>query len=153
MWAEAIVECDRYLALPRADWANERCYAYRVKGRCYAELWDLQSAELAFHRAAGEAPNTREPWCELAMLMYRQDRWAECYAFAWRTLQVTDRELVYTVDPEVWGAKPHDLAAIAAHKLGLKEVAIEQGQLAVEKAPDDERLQKNLDFYRGSVLC
>lgn len=150
-WQESIDACEAYLKLPRAVWANERCYAYRVVGRCYSELHDAQNAERAFHLAASEAPNTREPWCELAMLMYRQHRWAECFAYAMRTLQITNRLMVYTVDPEVWGAQPHDLASIAAWHLGLKTVSIEQAQLAVEKAPLDQRLQQNLRFVRGEL--
>jgi glycosyltransferase involved in cell wall biosynthesis len=152
-WAQTIKECDRYLKLPGATWPNERCYAYRVKGRAYAELGDFRQAELAFYQAASEAPDTREPWCELAMLMYQQERWPETLAFALRTLKITDKELVYTVDPEVWGAKPHDLVAIAAWKLGLEKTAVEQGTLAVEKAPDDERLRANLSFYKKEVPC
>jgi len=150
-WQEAVDACKSYLALPRATWMNERCYAYRVMGRCYNEIGDLTEAEKAFHAAAGEAPNTREPWCELAMLMYRQCRWAECFAYAMRALQITDREMVYTVDPEVWGAQPHDLASIAAWHLGLNSVSVEQAKLAVEKAPDDDRLLQNLRFVMGDL--
>jgi len=76
--------------------------------------------------------------------MYRQSRWPESYAAAMRALAIRDRELVYTCDPEVWGAQPHDLASIAAWHLGLQESAIEQARLAVEKSPDDLRLRANL---------
>jgi glycosyltransferase involved in cell wall biosynthesis len=145
-WEDSIKECDRYLALPRADWPNERCYAYRVKGRCFSELGNLVDAEKAFMMAAFEAPNTREPWCELAMLYYRQQRWSECFAMAMRTLQIQHRELVYTVDPAVWGAQPHDLASISAWHLGLKSVSVAQAQLALDKEPDNVRLQENLRF-------
>ena len=43
-WQEAITECERYLALPGANWPNERCYAYRVISRCYDALgdWTMQ---------------------------------------------------------------------------------------------------------------
>lgn len=152
MWAEAVKECDRYLALPRANWANERCYALRVKGRCLAELGMWHKAELAFYQAAAEAPGTREPWCELALLMYTRQRWAECLAFALRTLDIPEsaRELVYTVDPEVWGSKPHDLAAIAAWAMGFKDLARQQGRLAVEKAPHDLRIAANAKLYEGA---
>jgi len=145
-WKEAIDACNTYLKLPRADWPNERCYAYRVMGRCYAELGDQWNAERSFQMAAYEAPNTREPWCELAMLMYRQQRWEECFAATKRALRITNREMVYTVDPEVWGAQPHDLASISAWHLGLKDVAIQQAKIAVELAPNDLRLRANLDF-------
>ena len=87
-WRESIAACESYLKLPRATWMNERCYAYRVMGRCYNELSEPWNAEKAFQMAASEAPNTREPWCELAGLMYRQSRWEECFAYAMRALRI-----------------------------------------------------------------
>ena len=149
MWQQAIDACNRYLALPGATWCNERCYAYRVMGRCYAELGNIEAAEKAFHNAAGEAPNTREPWCELAMLMYRQTRWEECFAYAMRALKIVNRDLVYTCDPAVWGAQPHDLAAVSAWHLGLKDIAKEQGKLALDLEPENDRLRENLSWFSG----
>jgi hypothetical protein len=61
-------------------------------------------------------------------------------------LKIVDREKVYTCDPEVWGSPPHDLASIAAWHLGLKDISIEQARLAVEKEPENERLQANFAF-------
>jgi glycosyltransferase involved in cell wall biosynthesis len=143
-WQESIAACKRYLNLPGATWCNERCYAYRVIGRCWVELGNFVEAEKAFLLAASEAPNTREPWCELSTLMYKQSRWEESLVYALRALRIVDREMVYTVDPHVWGAQPHDLACIAAWNLGMTDKAAEQAKLAVEKEPDNERLQKNL---------
>ena len=151
-WQESIDACKNYLALPRATWQNERCYAYRVMGRCYSELGNVFEAEKAFQMAASEAPNTREPWCELSLLMYRQSRWEECFAYAMRTLRITDRAMVYTCDPAVWGSQAHDLAAISAWRLGLKNVAREQGQIAADLEPEDARLRANLCYYLGELL-
>lgn len=148
-WQQSINACKKYLELPRATWPNERCYAYRVMGRCYNELGNWEEAEKAFQMAASESPNTREPWCELAMLNYRLARWEECFAFAIRALRITDRLKVYTVDPEVWGAQPHDLAAIAAWNLGLKDLALEQAKIALSHSPDDKRLQDNVKWMSG----
>ena len=145
-WADAIAECKRYLALPGATWANERCYAMRVMSRCYAELSDFEQALNWARRAVAEAPGTREPWCEVAMLAYRYGRWTECYGAATSALAITDRELVYTCDPEVWGPQPHDLAAIAAWHLGMHEKAVEHARAALALAPDDARLQANLNM-------
>lgn len=147
LWQQSIDECNRYLALPGADWANERCYAYRVMARCYNEMGDWDNAIKSARMGVIEAPNTREPWCEIAKLTYAQHKWSECYGAAMSALAIEHREWVYTVDPEVWGAMPHDFAAIAAWNLGMREEAIRQGSLAVEKAPHDERLQNNLTFY------
>jgi hypothetical protein len=43
---------------------------------------------------------------------------------------------------------PHDLAAIAAYRMGVKDKAIEHGTKALELAPEDERLKKNLEYYK-----
>jgi tetratricopeptide (TPR) repeat protein len=145
-WQESIDACKAYLALPRATWGNERCYAYRVMGRCYSEIGLLREAEQAFHAAAGEAPNTREPWCELAMLAYRECRWEECFAFSMRALRIKDRMQVYTCDPVVWGSQPHDLASLSAWHLKMPEICIEQAKIASDLEPENARLRVNLDF-------
>jgi len=150
-WEKAIFECNRYLALPSANWINERCYAYRVMSRCYSELGDWNNAMRCARLAMIEAPNTREPWCEIAKLAYQRHMWAECYGAAMSALAITDRELVYTVDPEVWGAQPHDYAGIAAWYLGLTNQAIEQTKLALGFNPDDERIKANLELMTGGL--
>ena len=151
-WDEAIKECKRYLELPGAIWANERCYAMRVMGRSYLEKGETNEAETWFQRSAAEAPNTREPWCELANLYYRHQRWAECYAMCMRAFQVVNRELVYTCDPEVWGSMPHDLASISAWHLGLLEQSLYHAEQAVQKNPTDIRLCSNLNYVRKDYL-
>ena len=150
-WQKAIDECNRYLALPGANWANERCYAYRVMARCYSELGDWDSAMRAARMGMVEAPNTREPWVEIAKLAYERHMWAECYGAALSALAIKDRELVYTVDPEVWGSKPHDYASIAAWNLGMKEVAIEQCELALQHDPNEARLLENLRLMTEKI--
>ena len=145
-WWESIEACKKYLKLPLATWGNERCYAYRVMGRCYNEVGLPREAEQAFHAAAGEAPNTREPWCELAMLAYRESRWEECFAFSMRALRIKDRMQVYTCDPVVWGSQPHDLASISAWHLGMTDISAQQAKLAVDLEPENDRLRANLDF-------
>ena len=146
-WQEAINALNKYLAMPEAIWENERCYAMRLLARCYDELGQ---DGIAWHRkACAEAPNTREPWVDLAMSCYRRMAWAECYSSASNALAIKDKTLVYTMDPEVWGAKPHDLLAISAYHLGLFKDAIEHGQIAVDLSPGDARLLANLHFYQA----
>jgi len=148
-WQESINACKSYLALPGATWENERCYAYRVIGSCYEHLGNFAEAEKAYQMASSEAPNTREPWFQLANLMHAQQRWEECYAYATRALKIVNRDAVYTCDPEVWGYKLHDTAALAAWFIGLKDVAVKQGQIAIDLNPHDARLMTNLCYYRG----
>jgi glycosyltransferase involved in cell wall biosynthesis len=145
-WLDAVVALNKYLAMPEANWPNERCYAYRLLGKAYEQL--NQDGEPYFKKATIEAPNTREPWCELAMMYYSKSMWQECYDAATRALEIQNKELVYTMDPEVWGSRPHDLAAVAAHHLGLKKEAIYHGEKAVELSPAEQRLINNLNFYK-----
>jgi tetratricopeptide (TPR) repeat protein len=153
MWREAIVEARRYLALPRATWANERCYAMRVIARSYQELGQWADALKAARDACSEAPDTREPWYELALACYRTQRWAESLGAALTCLGITDREKVYTMDPNVWTGAPHDLASIAAWNLGQHALAIDHARKAVELSPDDLRLRQNLEFCLARVVA
>lgn len=148
-WDESIAELQRYLALPGATWINERSYAMRTLAKCYEGKGDSVQAEAWWLRSAAEAPNTREPWCGLAMLYYMQRRWQECYGAAMRALTIVDRELVYTVDPAVWGHWADDLVAVSAWEMGMKDIAVKHAQAAVEKSPNDLRLQNNLKFMQG----
>jgi Flp pilus assembly protein TadD len=78
--------------------------------------------------------------------------WAESYAAAKSALQITDKALVYTMDPSVWGEKPWDYASIAAWNLGLKDEATQLCQKALELAPNDSRIQRNLHYMTTGEL-
>jgi tetratricopeptide (TPR) repeat protein len=146
-WVDAVVALNKYLDNPKADWANERCYAMRLMAQCYEALGDAGTAKVWLERATREAPNTREPWVELADLGRKTDQWELCRDAAGAALRITDKALVYTMDPTVWGARPHDLLALAAYNLGDYDTAIEHGMLACDIEPSDARLSTNLAFY------
>jgi tetratricopeptide (TPR) repeat protein len=146
-WVDAIVALHKYLENPKADWVNERCYAMRVMAQSYEALGDRAQAQVWLEKASREAPNTREPWVELADLARKTEQWKLSYDCAKQALTIKDKALVYTMDPSVWGAKPHDLLALAAYHLGKHDEAVEHGTLAVGLAPRDERLKRNLEFY------
>jgi glycosyltransferase involved in cell wall biosynthesis len=149
LWDEAIQALHSYLYMPGATWPNERCYAMRLLGQSYAERGDTWEAMQWFRRATAEAPNTREPWADLAMQAYRLSDWHTSYYAALSGLQIKNKALVYTCDPSVWGAKLHDLAAIAAYNLGLYEDAIIHAKNAVQLEPDDQRLIANLELMEN----
>jgi tetratricopeptide (TPR) repeat protein len=132
--------------MPEANWQNERCYAMRLLGKAHEELGQSVEAHKWFRLAIAEAPNTREPWCELAMFCYRRNLWVECYSAAKSALEIKDKALVYTMNPDVWGAQPYDLGSISAWHLGLKKEATELLEKAIKLSPDDPRLQSNKQF-------
>jgi len=97
-----------------------------------------------FRLAIAEAPGTREPWVGLAEVCYRLARWLDCYSACKSALAIQNKELVYTMDPNVWGALPYDLCSIAAWQLGFKEEAIDLVKKALLSDPNNERLLNNL---------
>lgn len=148
-WDQAIVELKRYLQLPGATWVNERCYAMRLLGNSYSALGQDTEATKWYRLACAEAPHTREPWVEIANYFYTKNNWLQCYGNILVALDITHKEIVYTTDPESWGSKPYDLAALSAWNLGYKDQAVLYGTKAVEVNPHDLRLHKNLEFYRS----
>jgi glycosyltransferase involved in cell wall biosynthesis len=144
-WLDAIVALNKYLELPKATWQNERAYAMRLLGKCYDQLG--QDGRDWYRKACKEAPNTREVWVELAQSCYLKSEWQECFDACNKALEVKNKELVYTMNPEVWGSLPHDLLAISAHYLGNKDIAITHGKIAIEFEPDNTRLINNLNYY------
>ena len=149
-WEEARQALHKYLTMPNATNPNERCYAMRTLALTYHQLGDQNAREKWLLQAAGEAPTTREPWCELAQAMFDTGRWPECYAFANRALMITyDSHKTYTMDPKVWGAWPHDLAGISAWYLGMADVAITQAEIALSYEPENEAFQRNLNWYKN----
>jgi glycosyltransferase involved in cell wall biosynthesis len=146
-WVDAIVALFKYLDNPRANWPNERCYAYRLLGKSYENLNQSEEALKYYTLACKEAPKTREPWIEKALCHYTRKEWQKCLLDVQQALTIVDKELVYTMDPSVWGSKPHDLLAISAYHLGDKSTAIKHGKIASELEPDNTRLKNNLVFY------
>lgn len=142
-WDEAIVALEKYLKMPEATWANERCYAMRLLAQAFNHKHQNDQALKWARLAVAEAPNTREPWVELSMICYQKSMWAESYAAAKSALQIKDKALVYTMDPSVWTEKPWDLASISAWNLGFHDEARRLLEEALKFAPSDGRLLSN----------
>jgi glycosyltransferase involved in cell wall biosynthesis len=150
-WRDAVTALNSYLALPGATWPNERCYAMRLLAKSHQALNNYSESVKWARLACAEAPNTREPWVELASIYHHQRQWHNCFSAAKTALDIKDKALVYTMDPTVWGAVPHDLLAISAYNLGLYALALEHGEIAVAFEPKDKRLVDNLKFYQEKI--
>lgn len=146
---EGIAALTTYLGMKAASNQNERCYAMRLLSKCWMEKGDLHKAEGWAAQAAAEAPNTREPWMLLAELAYKRADWWACLAYGQRCVSIKEKAKVYTCDPAVWLAQPHDYIALAAFHLGFYDLAVEHGEIAVKLEPHDKRFALNLEFYRA----
>jgi glycosyltransferase involved in cell wall biosynthesis len=145
-WQTCIDAFKRYLDLPDAVWAAERSFAMRHIGIAYEEMG--QDGLHWLRKAAVEEPGIREPWYELARAFYKKRMWQDLYAAASMCLSITEKVPAHTMNPASWGFTPHDLMALAAYNLGLKNIALKHGEIAVEMEPNDQRLIDNLKYYR-----
>lgn len=145
-YEEAIAEFKRHLSLPRATWEPERAASMRYLAKMTGndhERWLL--------RAAGECPNRREPWVDLAAYYHLAHNWPGCYAAAVRALTIHEKPLEYICEAFAWGPAAHDYAAIAAYRMGMYGAALTHGEAAVSQDPTDPRLRDNLEWYRAAV--
>lgn len=145
-WEEAIVALENYLNMPEANWKNERAYAMRLLGDAEESLG--RDGMMWYRRGVAEDPNVRETWIALASAASRHKLWAEAYGAALTALSIKQPHFNYTMSPESFSSKPYDLAAVAAFYLGFKEEALKYGTQALELEPTNERLIKNLEYYK-----
>ena len=141
----------RHLALPTATWADERCASMRLLAKDYFALEMAGEAERWIFRAVGEAPHLREPWLDLADLAYHQKDW-HCVLWATgRALAITQRPRTYISEAASWGEHPWDLASLGYFYTGQYEKALEAARKARDLAPDNPRIQKNLQLIEGKL--
>jgi glycosyltransferase involved in cell wall biosynthesis len=129
--------------------------SYDTVERCQA-LTTLAQAEpenklFWLKQAAYEVPTHREPLVALAQHYYEAADWKNCYDYAHRALNVTKHPMDYTCTPESWGWQPHDLLSIAAWNLKLYDESLEQAKLALDKLPNDKRLQDNMKLIEDFI--
>ena len=142
---ESIEEFKRHLNLPRAVWKPERAASMRY----IAKMSNGIEKEEWLKRAVREAPDRREAYVDLAEFYYKTQSWDACLDVAENALDIVEKPLEYLCEEYAWGYAPYDYAAIAAYNLGKTSEALEYGMKAVELNPTDERLQRNLIFYKS----
>ena len=142
MYDQAYDQLKHHLSLPTATWKSERSASKRLLAKCRpdeSEYWLLS--------AAAEAPDRREAWVDLAQHYYDRSEWTQCFSSALRAISIQEKPLEYICDAEAWGAKPYDLAAIAAFRLGNPD-CLSYGSVAVTIEPEDVRLKRNMEYYQ-----
>lgn len=145
-WNDCITALKHHLAMPRAVWKDERAASMRYIAKSYVQLGEQQLARDWFLRAIAEAPYLREPYLDLAMLLYEQGCWEGVIYFTGCALEIKERPRTYICEAAAWGSLPHDLCAIAFYHTGQMQRALKEAQIAVEKEPDNKRLRNNLSL-------
>lgn len=149
--AEAIDEFKRYLSIGDPALIGERAASMLYMATCLDALERPDEALQWRWRAAGECPQMREPWRDLAEALYKIGDWPGCFGAARKALTLATPFPGYMSDPLAWGYSPDDLAAIAAWNLGLMPAALEHAERALAFAPDDQRLKANVELMRAAL--
>ncbi len=136
----------KHLALPSAEWDEERSASMRFISCCYEAKGDLEEAKLWLFKAIAECPDIREPYLYMARLGYKEKNWPMVYAMVKNGLSVVNRSGSYLVEPESWSFALYDYGAVSAYQLGLYDEAKIYAKKACEQNPADERLKLNLEM-------
>ena len=142
-WDDCIRTLTRHLALPKAVWRDERAASMRYIARAHARKGERDEARDWYLRAAAEAPHLREPWTDLAMLLYEDQEWEGVLYATACALKIRERPRTYICEAEAWGSLPHDLRCQAYYHTGRLPQALEEARLALAAAPSDPRLAGN----------
>ena len=121
----------------------------RFIARSLSAKGDNAKARDWYLRAIVEAPHLREPYVDLAEMLYRTGDWYGVMYFTSCALNIKVRPETYICEAKAWGSMPHDLRAIALFNLGDRAGALEEAEKALAAEPDNERLQNNVRFLRG----
>lgn len=151
-YEDCIRTLQRHLAMPESRWDAERCASMRYIARSYTALGQRQEAKRWLLRAVAEAPYLREPYVELAKQFYFDENWAALAAVCEAALAIRERPQIYINEPEAWGEAPYDLASLAWYRLGDYQQALARGEDALTLAPNNERIQRNVDIFRAHTV-
>lgn len=151
-WAEALHEFLRHQGLKSATWAPERASSMQFAAECQTHLGHLTEAEALYLRACSENPHGRATWLALGRFYLGHDSFKGVYWAAHRALAIKRRQRAYVEEESAWREGPHDLLAVAAWYMDLKDEAREHVNIAIAWAPFDARIQKNHIMMEGVEL-
>ncbi len=150
-WDDCIRTLKGHLAMPTAVWRDERAASMRYIAKSYWEKGDPAQARDWYLRAITEAPHLREPYTDLALMLYRQEEWEGVLYFTACALAITVRPRSYICEAAAWGSLPHDLRTVALYHVGSYPEALEEAKKAAALEPGNERLQKNVELLEQCV--
>ena len=121
---------------------EERAAACRILSKC-----EPDNAEEWFMKGTEEFA-CRESILALANYYYTKAMWDECLLVAEKALAFKEKPTQFLAESWAWGHMAYDLMAISCWQLGKWNLAYKYRKEAVKISPNDERLVKNLAFYK-----
>ena len=142
-WNECIDTLIKHLNLETATWKDERCASMRFIARAYQHLNRIEEAKMWLDKAINEAPYLRDPYVERMLLEYNLKNWNEVIQYGILALKIEHHPKSYINEVFSYNETVYDLMSIAYYYLNDLDKSLEFVNLALEKAPNDERIINN----------
>lgn len=147
-WHDCIQTLMRHLAMPNAQWPEERSASMRWIAKSYNQLGNSAEAYLWYYRAIAEVPYMRDAYIECASMAYLLEDWSTVLCMTSQALKITEKNMCYINMGYAWDHTPDDLAAISCYNLGMYRDALEHAEKALAVSPEDARLQDNVTIIQ-----
>jgi glycosyltransferase involved in cell wall biosynthesis len=131
-------------------WDVERSSTYMWAAEAAYKLGYLGWATEWADKAIWAAPKFYEAKWLRAQIAHWQGDWETCFKYAIQ-VETHKRQDHHLVLPHIWEWMAFDLIALSAYKTNKRETAIYFGEKAAIAQPENERLQKNLKYYKGEL--
>lgn len=148
-WEDCIRTLTEHLNMPSSTWKEERCASMRYIAQAYSAKNMPDEAVKWLYRAIGEAPHLREPYVELAKILYKEKNWPGVYHMVHEALKIKEKSATYINEGYAWDYTLYDLGALSAFELGKYEESLEFAETAYKLAPHIQRLKENYEIIRN----
>lgn len=150
-WNKAIDTLIKHLNLDKATWKDERCASMRFISRCYLQLKRYDEAKMWLNKAIKEAPHLRDPYAEMAILMYHFNDWDSVIKYCKDALKIKYNPKTYINEYISYNETLYDLLSIAYYYKSDIKNAIKYATLALKINPKNIRIKNNIEFYKKNI--
>lgn len=151
LWEKCIETLKIYLDMPNATWREERSFAMRYIANCYTVQGEILEAKAWLLVAIAEAPEMREAYIEMARLAYRQKEWRVICWMCESALKITQPSKRHYNEAFAWNETVYDLISLGYYYTGQHIQALSYCEEAAKRAPEDTRIQENVELIRRNV--
>ncbi len=150
-WNESIDTLIKHLNLETARWKDERSASMRFIARCYDALNRHDEVRMWLDKAIKETPYLRDPLIERAMFEYKFENWDKVINYCNRALEIKTHERTYINELFSWNETIYDLLSLGYYYCNNYEASLKNINLALEIAPNNERLIKNKELINKMI--
>ena len=148
---EAIDTLIKHLNMKNATWKDERCASMRFISRCYSKLKRHDEAKMWLDKAINEAPYLRDPYVERALLEYELNNWDSCKKYCLEALKINKNTKSYINEPFSYNHTIYDLLSLCYFFKKDYKKALENINIALDMAPNNERLKSNKKIFEEKL--